>query len=342
MPDFGNLNNHSIFWRIFMKIMKKLFLAVFFAFGTASVFASTSDIINSISKNPDRFSYSINKGLDDFSDELGIAVSQAAVQQNVYADSFIRKIFPSLKPHFAVGFNAGLTHINTQGLAAAAENLGISDVKDNYYFPVMNADLRVGGVFLPFDVGFSFMKLNSLEASAFGSDITVDFFTVAADIRYAIIEEGLVAPGLSVGAGYSYNSGSFGIGNDDAEANVDYKVQTIYTSIQISKAFNIPVVKIGFTPFVGVRAVLSKYDNDYDWKIKNLIAVDAAKFAGVAYYGSGNNSTDTFGNFQPQLYGGLGFNFMVVQLTGSVCADLRHLGTDSHLWSGALSMRIKL
>lgn len=325
-----------------MKIMKKLFLSAFLALGTAAVFADAGDIINALTKNPNAFSYSINNGLDDFSDELGIAVPQAAVQQNVYADSFIGKIFPSVPPHFAVGFNTGLTHINTEGLAAVADNLGISDVKDNYYFPVMNADIRIGGLFLPFDIGFSFMKLNSLETSAFGSDITVDFFTVAADIRYALIKEGLIAPGISLGAGYSYNSGSFGIGNDDAEANVDYKVHTIYTALQISKAFNIPVVKIGFTPFAGLRAVLSKYDNDYDWRIKNSVAVEAAKFAGIAYSGSGNNSSDTFGNFQPQLYGGVGFNFMVMQLTGSVCADLRNLGTDSRLWSGALSLRIKM
>lgn len=321
-----------------MKLIKKIIAAIAVAFCAAGfAFADiASDIVNA------NFASKINDGLDDFAGELGIAVPQAAVQQNVYADAFIGKVFPSVPPHFAVGFNAGLTHINTEGLADAADKLGISDIEDNYYFPVMNADLRIGGVFLPFDVGFSFMKLNSLETSAFGSDITVDFFTIAADVRYAILEDGLVKPGLSVGAGYSYNSGSFEIGNDDAEASVDYKVHTMYVQAQISKSLNIPVVKIGFTPFVGVRAVLSKYDNDYDWKVKNSTAVQAANLASVAVSGSGSNSQSTFGNFQPQLYGGLGFNFMVVQLTGSVCADLRHLGTDSKLWSGALSLRIKM
>lgn len=325
-----------------MKLIKKM-IAAAVALGTAGLaFANVSGITGAIQTNPAAFASTINDGLDDFAGELGIAVPQAAVQQNIYADAFIGKVFPSVPPHFAVGFNTGVTHINTEGLSNAAEKLGISDIEDNYYFPVMNADLRIGGAFLPFDVGFSFMKLNSLETSAFGSDITVDFFTIAADVRYAILEDGLVKPGLSVGAGYSYNSGSFEIGNDDAAASVDYKVHTMYVSAQISKSLNIPVVKIGFTPFVGVRAVLSKYDNDYDWKIKNSIALAAANVANVAISGSGNNSQSTFGNFQPQLYGGLGFNFMVVQLTGSVCADLRHLGTDSKLWSGALSLRIKM
>lgn len=326
-----------------MKLIKKIIASCAVAFCAAGfAFAGSEDIIKAIVSDPNSFATTINDGLDDIAGELGIAVPQAAVQQNVYADAFIGKVFPSVPPHFAVGFNAGLTHINTEGLADAADKLGISDVEDNYYFPVMNADVRIGGVFLPFDVGLSFMKLNSLETSAFGSDITVDFFTIAADVRYAILEDGLVKPGLSVGAGYSYNSGSFEIGNDDAEASVDYKVHTMYVSAQISKSLNIPVVKIGFTPFVGVRAVLSKYDNDYDWKVKNSTAVTLAQASKIAYSGSGSNSQSTFGNFQPQLYGGLGFNFMVVQLTGSVCADLRHLGTDSNLWSGALSLRIKM
>lgn len=288
------------------------------------------------------FASVINSGLDDFSGELGLAVPQAAVQQNVYADAFIGKVFPTVPPHFAVGFNAGLTHVNTEGLAAAATMLGISDIEDSYYFPVMNADIRIGGVLLPFDAGFSFMKLNSLETSSFGADITVDFFTIAADIRYALIQEGLIKPNLSIGAGYSYNSGSFAVGSDYAEASVDYKVQTLYASVQLSKALNIPVVKIGFTPFVGLRGVVSKYDNDYDWAVTESAAVLVAEAAGIAYSGSGNNSNDKFGNFQPQLYGGVGFNFMVLQLTGSVCADLRHIGTDSSLWSGALSLRLKL
>ena len=244
-----------------MKKMKKLLAVSALAFGAyGMVFASSlTSNIEKYKSSADSFSATINDGLDDFAGELGIAVPQAAVQQNVYADAFIGKIFPALPPHFAVGFNAGLTHINTEGIASAADMLGISNVNDSYYFPVLNADVRIGGVLLPFDVGLSFMKLNSLEASAFGSDITVDFFTVAADVRYALLEDGLIKPALSLGVGYSYNSGSFGVSSSDAEANVDYEVQTLYASVQLSKALNIPIVRIGFTPFVGVRAVLSKY-----------------------------------------------------------------------------------
>ena len=97
---------------------------------------------------------SISDGLDDFSKELGFSIPQAAVQQNVYAEAFIGKIFPAVPPHFAVGIDAGLTHLNTSGLAKAADKLRISGVKDDLYLPVFNADIRIGGVIFPFDVGF--------------------------------------------------------------------------------------------------------------------------------------------------------------------------------------------
>lgn len=290
----------------------------------------------------------INNGLDDFAEEMGIAVPQAAMQQNVYADAFIGKLFPSTMPHFAVGFNLGVTHLNTKGLAQATKALGVSGVEDSYVFPVINADIRLGGVFLPFDVGLAVMKLNSLEFKMNDASLNVDFFTIAIDARYAILEDSGLKPGLSVGAGYSYNSGSFGVSESNADAEVDYKTQTIFVAAQVSKALNIPVVKIGITPFAGLRAVLSKYDNDWSWKLKNeslVTAINAANTladTSIPTSSSGNQSTSTFGNFQPQFYCGLGINLFVIQITGSVCADLRHLSGDSNLWSGAFSFRVKI
>ena len=326
-----------------MKLLKKLVLsALLFAGGLSISFADiTNDIMTALSA-PE----TINSGMDDFADELGFAIPQSAVQQNVYAEAFIGNIFPGIPPHFAVGINAGLTHLDTSGLASAASALKIDGVNDSYYFPVFNADVRVGGVFLPFDVGLSFMmldvsSLNSMDSSA---NFTAEFFTFAVDARYALLKDGLVTPAISVGLGYSINKGSFGASSDYAEASVDYDVQTLYAQVQVSKTLNIPVVKIGFTPFIGLRGVLKSYSNDWAWKITESSVVNAATLANVATSGSGTASGD-FGDFsdiQPQIYGGLGFNFAVMQLTASVCADLRHLGGDTNLWNGVLSLRFKL
>ena len=319
-----------------MKLLKKLSLSALLLAGAVSFsFADISNIINdsaSLSK--------INGGLDDFASELGFAVPQAAVQQNVYADAFIGKVFPAVPPHFAVGFNTGFTHLNTSGLSKAADSLGIDGVNDDLYFPVLNADIRIGGLFLPFDVGFSFMTLDVSSLNTMDADFTAEFTTFAVDARYALLEDGLVTPGISVGVGFSMNSGTFGASNKYAEVTVDYNVKTLYTQLQISKALNIPVVSIGFTPFLGLRGLVSNYSNDWSWKGKNSAISTVVDTYGLTT--SGTASSDGFGGFQPQVYAGVGFNFMLIQLTASACADLRHIGGDDNLWSGALSLRAKL
>ncbi|MBQ8013662.1 MAG: hypothetical protein IJ257_04600 [Treponema sp.] len=326
-----------------MKILKKLALtALLFSAGQAFIFAdAVSDYIDAYKAEADSYISTFNSGLDDFSSELGFSVPQAAVQQNVYAEAFIGKVFPSVPPHFAVGINAGMTHLNTSALAKAASKLGISGVKDDFFFPVFNADLRIGGVFLPFDVGFSFMTLDVSKLNSMDVDFTAEFLTFAFDARYALLEDGLALPAVSVGLGYSLNKGSFGATNDKAEAMVDYNVHTLYAQVQVSKTLNIPVVKIGFTPFLGLRGVISNYDNDWSWKFKGDYEA-AMNTAGLSSSGKGTASSDGFGGFQPQIYGGLGFNFVFVQVTASICADLRHLGGDSSLWSGAMSIRFKM
>lgn len=319
-----------------MKLLKKFTLSALLLAGTVSF--SFADLSSAI--NDSKALSTINGGLDDFASELGFAVPQAAVQQNVYADAFIGKVFPAVPPHFAVGFNTGFTHLNTSGLAKAADSLGIDGVNDDLYFPVLNADIRIGGLFLPFDVGFSFMTLDVSSLNTMDADFTAEFTTFAVDARYALLEDGLVTPGISVGVGFSMNSGTFGASNKYAEVTVDYNVKTLYTQLQISKALNIPVVSIGFTPFLGLRALVSDYSNDWSWKGKNSAISTVVDTYGLKT--SGTASSDGFGGFQPQVYGGVGFNFMLIQLTASACADLRHIGGDDNLWSGALSLRAKL
>lgn len=317
-----------------MKLLKKLSLSALLLAGAVSF--SFADLSSAI--NDSKALSAINGGLDDFASELGFAVPQAAVQQNVYADAFIGKVFPAVPPHFAVGFNTGFTHLNTSGLAEAAGKLDIDGVNDDLYFPVLNADIRIGGLFLPFDIGFSFMTLDVSSLNTMDADFTAEFTTFAVDARYALLEDGLVTPGISLGVGFSMNSGTFGASNKNAEVKVDYDVKTLYAQLQISKALNIPVVSIGFTPFLGLRGLVSNYSNDWSWEAKyGDVSTKDLKITT-----SGTASSDGFGGFQPQVYGGVGFNFMLIQLTASACADLRHIGGDDNLWSGALSLRVKL
>ena len=47
----------------------------------------------------------ISNGMDKFGKTLLVAAPESAVQQNVWADAYIGKLFPALPPHFGFGFS---------------------------------------------------------------------------------------------------------------------------------------------------------------------------------------------------------------------------------------------
>ena len=118
-----------------MKILKKILASSLLLAGTF-VWAGPWD---SFLSNYDSTVAEINAGMDDFANQLSIAIPQAATQQNVWADAYIGKLLPSVPPHLGGGVNLGFTHINTAGLAKAASALNISGVQDSYYYPVFTA-----------------------------------------------------------------------------------------------------------------------------------------------------------------------------------------------------------
>lgn len=315
-----------------MKMTKKLIVFIAAAvFGCGSLFAF--DAADAASFDTQK----ISDGLDDFTNELTVAIPQAATQQNVWADAYIGKLFPSVPVHLGGGLNVGVTHLDTTGLADAASQLGISGINDNYYFPVITADLRIGGIFLPFDFDIAVMKTGKIGTEAMGANVDADILTVGADFRYAIIEGNLALPKVSVGAGYFYNQGSFTASSDYADVTVDYKTQTIYAQAQISKKF------LFITPFVGLRGLVSSSDNSWDWKVTDSTAAAALALVSKKSSDSGTVKTDglDFKEIQPQLFAGIGFDVAIVQITGSVTCDLRNV-TNYGLWSGAVSARIKI
>lgn len=320
-----------------MKLTKKIIsLFAVVALGS-SAFAFDWNTLGTVEEYKARAA-KVDGGLKDFTEQLAVAIPQAATQQNVWADAYIGKLFPAIPPHFGGGVNIGLTHMDTSGLAQAAKALDIKGIEDSYYFPVITADLRVGGVLFPFDAGITVMKTGSIGTELMGADMNVNLTTFGADVRYALLEGGLVMPKVSVGAAYYYNEGKFNASSKYADAEVEYKVHTLSLSAQASKSFLI------CTPFVGVRGVVSKYDNSYSWKMKSMASLDSLlASAGLATGNSGSYKSDKFdfAELQPQVFAGVGFNLFVLQTTVSVTADLRNIA-DKGLWSGALSLRLKL
>lgn len=340
----------------------------------------------------------ISDGLNDFAKQLLVVVPESSTQQNVWADAYIGKVFPSFPPHFGGGITIGVTQLDMTGFKNAADGLisnynsvtqslssltsiaGITTNKlnfgtipDTFFMPTASVDVRIGGIVLPFDIGLCAMMTNPslfsvdlsnpdsitdmsspLTFSAFGYDGTFDYLTIGADIRYAVFEGNLVLPTISVGGGYYFTKGEFGASTSsettiqDASvqtttANIDmsFKTQVCFLQVQASKSFAIVTV------YGGLRGILSNSTDSWAWsyatKNNTLAALSASeKDSGTVASGSEPSSVYQDGKWdfsaiQPQLYGGVGFNFLVFQTALGACWDMRNM-----LWSGSFTFIAKL
>lgn len=308
---------------------------IFFVFAAdwTDQFTNTADIFNSTISD-------IENGVQNFSKELTFSIPMSASQQNVWADAYIGKLFPAVPIHFGFGVNASATRLSTKELSKTAKIFNIDNISDSYYLPYASFDLRVGGVFLPFDLGIMFTKFGPFDANTNGMSLNIDLLTVGFDLRYAILEGNLILPKWSVGLGYIYNKGSLGFGNNDVDVDFDYKMQTMFVETQVSKTIFI------FTPFVGIKALVTKSNTNYDWKLKGSVYNTVAAYntsSLIRTSGSHSYKSDgfDFSNIQPVLFAGCGINFFVLQTTLSISADLNHL-KEQKLWGGAFSLRFKL
>lgn len=154
------------------------FRKIFFTVILTSVLVSGVSAVSTIDKAK------VSEGMNDFAWKLLFAVPEAATQQNVWSDAYIGNLYPSIFPHFGVGFTLGGTYLDTSGLKKAVgelsgnknflmdavgnneiatkimEGLGIGDFPEGFVLPTATLDIRLGGLVLPFDVGICAMMTN--------------------------------------------------------------------------------------------------------------------------------------------------------------------------------------
>lgn len=281
-------------------------------------------------------------GLNDFCDDLVDVLPNSQTQQNVYAEAWIGKLFPGF--HFGAGVNAGVSALDVSSLKDAALALGIDDVKDindTLVFPTITVDARLGGIILPFDIGVTAMSIDTSKMDSVDKNIdpvAIDFFTIGADVRYAILQGGFLRPKWSVGAGFYYTKGGVDVDDDTAKASLDFKSTTFMLNTQASMKL------LCLVPFIGGRALFSK--TSVDWKVKakwaDIIADNAdSYYDGVVdaltwgiLPGSFSGSSSGFSVY-PQVFGGVGLDLLFLNLTVSGSYDIA-----SKIPSAAVSVRI--
>ena len=286
--------------------------------------------------------------MDAFADSMAKALPFNASMGLNWSDAYIGKFFPSLPPHFGVGVSGGFTIMDADYIGDLLNifSPGLSgDLLSLSGFPIlgMMAEARLGGIILPFDIG---VKIGILPFSPGLFDL--DYFLVGADFRYAVVKGNLILPKISVGVGFNHLSGGIGrnIGKglsiayvDPAETpsaktlslsqpkiGIDWSTNTVDFKAQISKRLNIPIIRLGFTPYIGAGA--SRGTSEVSYGLKTTVTTDGNidqareifKAAGIDIPATldGFSSTKEITGWNMRAFGGLSFNIVLLSfdLTG--------------------------
>ncbi len=277
----------------------------------------------------DKGKANITKHMNKFSNSLLPVIPNVSLQQGVWPDAYIGKVFPGFPPHLGGGVTAGFATVKTTALKDAikemedALSVKFPTLSDTFLFPTITIDAKVGGLFLPFDIGLSIMKIPHLSLSKLGAPVTVDFFTVGGSFRYAILQGNVVLPQLSIGLGGYYSKGYINVGaTDGSSINTNFDSKIFFLETQLSKQF------LFVTPFIGLRLAVSQANVSWDIKAASYT------LAGGASYDFNKNFAESI---QPSLFGGVGFNFLFFQTTLAASFDMRY-----KVWGANLSFRAKL
>ena len=272
----------------------------------------------------------VSQGLEDFSIQLFDVIPNVALQQGVWPEAWIGKVFPSAPPHFGLGLSWGAAERPIDGLNKALSQLNEESggasfpaLSNDLAFPTFTADARIGGVFLPFDIGISFMRLPNMKFD----NVAFDFLTIGGSLRYAILEDKIIIPAVSVGMGFMYNKGFVEVKvEDSAFVRSDFETTSIFFEAQVSK-------KILFlVPFLGFRGVMAQSTNSWAWEYN-------ATFDGytLGHVEKGTVSRGFGDRFHPQVFGGIGFDIFMFHANLSVSYDF-----VSSLWGTNLGLRFQM
>ncbi len=131
-------------------------------------------------------------------------------------------------PHLGLGLTVGAAMMPYEAVKPVLDILGVTPLPPELDFirtygvplPAAAIDARIGGFVLPFDVGLKIGFIPDKVKPMMGA-VQADYFIAGGDLRYAILQDKGMVPGLSVGVGYSYLKGGVQVAGLIASQTVD-------------------------------------------------------------------------------------------------------------------------
>lgn len=209
---------------------------------------------------------SLEDDFKDFSGELASNLPFASTIGLNWSSAFTGGF-----PRFGVGVTMGAVMMPMASFDMVAEGIGfelpseIEGIGLGLPIPAYTVDARLGIPILPIDVGVK-VGIIDPEWTSF-LPFGVDYLLAGADVRWSLIDQGLIFPNVSVGVGYNYLKGGVvirdvidgqtvtipgspggvsSLGFSGADLVYEWNTQVLDVKAQVSKSLLI------FTPAIGV------------------------------------------------------------------------------------------
>ena len=293
-----------------------------------------------------------------FHDFAGGVASALPLDSSVglnWSDAYIGQL-----PHFGIGVTAGAATIPYSAVNKAIHAFG-GVLPSNLSFlssigiplPAYTVDVRIGGFILPFDIG---LKFGYLPPNAFSSSFSADYLLVGGDIRYALLKDSGLSPGLSVGVGYTYMRGAVSLpgvlghsvtiasaqlpggstvnlGFTDPNLDFLWNTSVIDAKVQLSKTL------LFITPYIGLGASYGISSAGGGMSAKMLVNGFAPTQSQIDQINQATGSNYTLQNpgfavktsasgFSARAFGGFSFNIFVLKIG---------LGAEYEFLSGSMA-----
>ena len=269
----------------------------------------------------------------EFSTAMALSLPLNASLGLNWSDAYIGQFFPSLVPSFGIGGSYGVTSMDRGIMESLATPLGLGGRLPNvarFPFPGYTAEARIGGFFLPFDVGVKFGHLGPVRNPFGGRDaLRVNYTMIGADIRYAVLYRPLL-PTISVGFGFNYLTGGIGGGVGASQAfsfvsggetrtvsiaapqvDLNWRTFSFDFKAQISQSFLL------VTPFMGIGASYARSRAGFEMSgdvTGDFGYLAAGELHDINVTGGGLSSQVYTNAFSARLFGGIGFTMGVFRL----------------------------
>ena len=196
-------------------------------------------------QNAQKIIPTVKDGFEGFAEALVYAIQDSSTLQNTESAAWIGYLIPGV--HFRLGFDASVATLDIDPLlkmtSALGYDLDLSDATDsisgipvigNYdhhlIFPTVALNARLGGLFLPFDIGLSLLSidtrgnLESVWPSDIGDKFNINYLTFGLDFRYKLWSFGPSLMNVKVSGltGFYITKGGVEAAVDQGSADFDF------------------------------------------------------------------------------------------------------------------------